>query len=100
MFLGKSYDRVLDKQGTDPCNYNKALQDKDADLWQKVMMFEMKSMYSNQVWDLVEPSNEIKSIRCKWIYKKNRGADEKVETFKARLVSKSLKMRESHSMYG
>ena len=33
MFLGESYDYVLDEQGTDPCNYDEALQDKDADLW-------------------------------------------------------------------
>ena len=49
--------------------------DKDADLWQKVMKSEMQSMYSNQVWDLIEPPEGIKPIGCKWIYKKNRGAD-------------------------
>ena len=30
----------------DPYNYNKAIQDKDATLWQKVMKTEMESMYS------------------------------------------------------
>ena len=34
---------------TDPCNYNEAIQDKDATLWQKAMKTEMESMYSNQV---------------------------------------------------
>ena len=52
------------------------------------MMSEMESMYSNQVWDLVESPNEIKPIGCKWIYKKKRGADRKVESFRARLVVK------------
>ena len=33
----------------DPCNYNKAVQDKDATLWQSAMKTEMESMYSNQV---------------------------------------------------
>ena len=72
MFLGESYDRVSDEQGTNPCNYGEALQDKDIDLWQKAMMSEMESMYSNQVWDLVEPPNEIKPIGYKWIHKKKR----------------------------
>ena len=33
----------------DPCNYNDAVQDKDATLWQSAMKTEMESMYSNQV---------------------------------------------------
>ena len=48
-------------------------------------------MYSNQVWDVMEPPEGIKLIGCKWIYKKNRGADGKVEIFKARLVAITLK---------
>ena len=51
-------------------------------------------MYSNQVWDLMEPPEGIKPIGCKWIYKKNRGADSKVETFKARLVAKGFTHKE------
>ena len=50
----------------------------------------MESMYSNQVWDLVEPTERIKPIGCKWIYKKKRGVDGKVETFKAKLVAKKV----------
>ena len=30
----------------DPCNYDEAIQDKDARLWQKAMKIEMDSMYS------------------------------------------------------
>ena len=32
---------------TDPCNYNEAIQDKDATLWQRAMNTKMESMYSN-----------------------------------------------------
>ena len=31
---------------TDPCNYNKTIQDEDVTLWQKTMKIEMESMYS------------------------------------------------------
>ena len=51
-------------------------------------------MYSNLVWDLMEPSEGIKPIGCKWIYKKKRGTDGKVETFKARLVAKGFTQKE------
>ena len=54
----------------------------------------MESMYSNQVWSLVQPPKGIKPIGCKWIYKKKRGADEKVKTFKARLVVKGFTQKE------
>ena len=45
-------------------------------------------MYSNQVWTLVDPTVGVKPIGCKWIYKRRRGIDGKVETFNARLVAK------------
>ena len=34
------------------------------------MKSEIDSMDSNKVWILVDPSEGIESIRCKWIYKK------------------------------
>ena len=64
---------------TDPCNYNDAVQDKDATLWQSAMKTEMESMYSNQVWLLVDPPDGVKPIGNKWIYKRKRGVDGKVE---------------------
>ena len=54
------------------------------------MKSKIQSIYSNQVWDLMEPPEGIKSIGCKWIYKKKRGAYGKVETFKDRLVEKGF----------
>ena len=41
---------------TDSCNYDEAVQDKDATLWQRSMKTEMESMYSNQVWTRRKPS--------------------------------------------
>ena len=40
---------VLEDHKTDPYNYNEAIQDKDATLWQKAIKTKMGSMYSNQV---------------------------------------------------
>ena len=58
------------------------------------MKYELDSMYSNQVWDLVKVPNGIKPVGCKWVYKRKRGVDGKVETFKVRLVAKGYKQKE------
>ena len=57
----------------DPSKYNEAVQDKDATLWQSAMKTEMESMYSNQVWLLVDASDGIKPIGCKWSIRKKEG---------------------------
>ena len=51
-------------------------------------------MYSNQFWTLVDAPDGVKPIGCKWIYKRKRGIDGKVETFKARLVAKGYAEKE------
>ena len=51
-------------------------------------------MYSNQVWDLVKAPNDIKHVGCKWVYKRKREIDGKVETFKVRLMAKEYTQKE------
>ncbi|CAA0835685.1 cysteine-rich RLK (RECEPTOR-like protein kinase) 8, partial [Striga hermonthica] len=92
--LEESSEAVLDVLESDPWTYNEALQDRDAESWQKVMKSEIESMDTNQVWDLVEPPSGVRAIGCKWVYKRKRGADGKVETFKARLVAKGYTQKE------
>jgi len=58
------------------------------------MKSELDSMYSNQVWDLVKAPNDIKCVGCKWVYKRKRGIDGNVETFKTRLVAKRYTQKE------
>ena len=94
MFLGESSDLIPGEHEPDPWTYDEALQDKDAVSWQRAMNSEIESMDSNQVWELVEPPNGVKAIGCKWIYKRKRGSDGKVETFKARLVAKGYTQKE------
>ena len=59
------------------------------------MKFEMESMEINSIWTLVDPLEGIKLIGCKWIFKRKRGEDGNVETYKAYLVAK-----EYHQHYG
>ena len=86
--LGETYETISEEAESDPYTYEEAMNDIDAHHWIKAMKSELDSMYSNQVWDLVKASNNIKPAGCKWVYKRKRGIDGKVETFKARLVAK------------
>ncbi|KAL2475105.1 cysteine-rich RLK (RECEPTOR-like protein kinase) 8 [Abeliophyllum distichum] len=85
---------ISTEQVDDPNSYKEAINDVDADLWRLAMNTEMESMYSNQVWELVDAPKGIKPIGCKWVYKRKRGVDGNVETFKARLVAKDFTQRE------
>ena len=94
VLLGESYQVIAIDSEDDPINYKEALEDVDVQEWQKAMDREMESMYSNSVWSLVEAPKWVKPIGCKWIYKRKRGSDGKVETFKARLVAKGYTQKE------
>ena len=78
----------------DPLTYRDAMDDSDKDKWKDVMNQEMESMYFNSVWELVDPPEDVRPIGCKWIFKRKRGIDGKVETFKARLVAKGYTQKE------
>ena len=86
ILMGESYQAILIDHDNDPISYNEALEDVDVQEWLKAMNREMKSMYSNSVWTLVEAPKRVKPIRCKWTYKRKRRPDGKVETFKAILM--------------
>ena len=53
------------------------------------MKSEIESMKVNDVWILVDLPDGVKPIGCKWVFKKKRSADEKVETYKVGLVVKN-----------
>ena len=54
----------------------------------------MDSMYTNQVWNLVDPSEGIKPIGCKWVFKKKTDMECNVITYKAQLVAKGYRQRQ------
>jgi hypothetical protein len=51
-------------------------------------------MDTNSIWSLVDLPEGFRPIGCKWIYKRKKGPDGKVETFKARLVAKGYTQKE------
>ena len=75
----------------EPASYQEVISSPDSDRWLEAMKSEMQSMYDNQVWTLIDPPNGLKTIRCKWVFKKKIDMDGTVHTFKARLVAKGFK---------
>ena len=72
----------------EPDTYEEAIQDIDSALWREAMKFEMDSMYTNQVWTLVDAPEGVKLIRCNWVFKKKTNMDGNVQMYKDRLVAK------------
>ncbi|GJS38934.1 putative RNA-directed DNA polymerase [Tanacetum coccineum] len=75
----------------EPPNYRAALSDPKFEKWLKAMNAEMQSMKDNQVWNLVDPPPNCKTVRSKWLFKKKIDMDGNIHTYKARLVAKDIK---------
>ncbi|KAL6175965.1 hypothetical protein ACLB2K_052603 [Fragaria x ananassa] len=63
----------------DPVTFSQAVESDQRLKWIEVMEAELKSMYDNNVWELVEPIGSHKPIGCKWIFKTKRCDDGSVE---------------------
>jgi high-affinity K+ transport system ATPase subunit B len=65
-----------------------AMRNSHSSKWLEAMEDEMKSMSSNDVWDLVEIFKGAKAVGCKWVYKIKRDSKGNIEKYKAQLVAK------------
>src|SRR5438045_9399076 len=72
----------------EPMTYNQALSLPNANKWKAAMQEELESMWTNQVWDLVDLPAGRKTIGNKWVLKIKRNSDGSIERYKARLVAK------------
>ena len=90
-FLITDDNDVLIVDQSEPTSYQEAINSHDSEKWLEAMKSEMQSMYDNQVWTLIDPIDGLKTIGCKWIFKKKTNMDGNVHTFKARLVAKGFK---------
>ena len=88
----------------EPTNYEEAMMSPDSTKWLEAMKSEMRSMYKNKVWTLIDLPKDQRSIEIKWISKRKTDADSSVTIYKARLDAKVFykskvltTMRFSHS---
>ena len=75
----------------EPTNYEEAMVSPDSAKWLEAMKSEMRSMYENKVWTLVDLPDDRQAIENKWIFKKKTDADGNVTIYKARLIVKGFR---------
>ena len=65
ILLNDIYLMESEEHDNDPFTYQEAMTDKDVENWKRAMESKMYSMYTNQVWTLVDKPKGIKLIGCK-----------------------------------
>ncbi|KAK1660603.1 hypothetical protein QYE76_048762, partial [Lolium multiflorum] len=82
---------IVDNNDEDPATYEEAMMSPDSNKWQEAMKSEMRSMYDNKVWTLVDLPDSRKAVENKWIFKRKTDADGNITVYKARLVAKGFR---------
>jgi ATP-binding cassette subfamily B (MDR/TAP) protein 1 len=86
-------DYMLLTDGGEPEDYAEACQTTNASKWELAMKDEMKSLISNQTWELVELPSGKKALHNKWVYRVKEDHDGS-KRYKARLVVKGFQQKE------
>jgi hypothetical protein len=84
---------MLLTDGGEPEDYAEACQTVDANKWELAMKDEMKSLISNQTWELEELPMGKKALHNKWVYRVKQEHDGS-KRYKARLVVKGFQQKE------
>jgi hypothetical protein len=77
-----------------PTSFEEAMRSVHSSEWLEAMKDEMKSMSTNDVWDIEEIPKGAKTVGCKWVCKTKCGSKGNIERYKARLVAKGFTQRE------
>nr|GEZ69182.1 hypothetical protein [Tanacetum cinerariifolium] len=72
----------------EPANDKEAMASPEVAKWKEAMKSEIQSMYENQVWNLVDTTPGLKTVGCKWIFKKKANMDGKMDVKTAFLRGK------------
>ena len=56
----------------EPATYAEVMADPDSEKCQDAIKSEIESMKENQVWNLIDPPDGVRTIECKWIYKRRK----------------------------
>ena len=75
----------------DPTNYEEPMMIPHSAKWLEAMKSEMRSMYKNKVWTLIDLPNDRRSVEIKWIFKRKTNTDSSVTIYKARIVAKGFR---------
>ena len=65
----------------------------NAPLWKEAIYSEIESIMHNHTWEIVDLPFGIKTIGCKWIFKRKLKPYGSIEKYKAHLVAKGFKQK-------
>lgn len=80
-----------------PLTYKEAISCLVKTFWIQAMKNEIESLNENLTWVNEELPSDMKTIPCKWIYKKMHKLDGSVDKFKARLLIKVYSKRKGEN---
>ena len=72
----------------EPTNYEEAMMSPDSTKWLEAIKSEMRSIYENKVWTLIDLLDDQQAMLNKWIFKRKTDTDSSVTIYQARLVAK------------
>ena len=67
---------------------------KESKLLYSALKEDINSMKSNEIGDIVDLPNGVKTIECKWVFKTKRDSTGNIERHKARLVPKGFTQKD------
>ncbi|KAK0573601.1 hypothetical protein LWI29_010645 [Acer saccharum] len=88
-----SNQEVEEQDAREPECYDEACQGEDANKWELAMNDEMKSLVSNQTWELAKLPEGKKALQNKWVFRIKEEHDGS-KRYKARLVVKGFQQKE------
>jgi len=93
-FLILTHGNALLVENNEPNTYEEAMSNIDSRKWLDAIKFEMDSMYTNQIWNLVDPPEGIKPNGCNLVFIKKTNMEGNVQMYKVRLVGKVFIQRQ------
>lgn len=79
-----------EQEETDPNSYTEAMNREDNNEWHKAMEEEIASLMKNKVWILVDRPEGTNIVTSRWVLKKKRKPDGRLDRYKARLVARGF----------
>jgi len=79
---------VADAEALDPSTIDEARSRVVWGRWQTAIKSELSSLADARTWKVVERSDSVNVVGCKWVFKIKRNAVGEIDKYKARLVAK------------
>ena len=84
---------VNSNNNIEPRSLFEAINSSESSEWKLAMERELKAFDKHQVFELVKRTPDMNVIKSKWVFKKKKGSDGNVVSYKARLVAQGFLQR-------